>query len=214
MFCPRCGAENDAGNRFCVSCGSTFSRKPAGEPTAPLSKGERLKRVFGTTRRARLLSAATAAAILVAFVAFLALKPAEESRTEDAFLRGLDRSCVAEKERISTLEQETLRQQPPDLAEFAAVLVAIVAEWRTGLGATPAPPLHAPAVNALNIALREVLIDAGGLARVVREGRPAVALATQAGSIDKATANANRAIEGLGLDDCAELDVAPASAGQ
>jgi zinc-ribbon domain len=206
MFCPNCGAENDAGNRFCVNCGTTLSQKPAGAP-AP-SPGERLKRLLGSNRRARLLSAATAIAIIVAIVAFVALDPGEESGAQDTFLSGLDRSCVAEKERVSRLETETLRRSPPDLAEFATVLVTIVAEWRASLEATPPPAIHAAGVEALDQGLREVLIEAGGLARLVRGSAPANRTATKAAEVDDATAAANRMIEDLGLDDCADIAVA------
>src|ERR1700682_2146224 len=129
MYCPHCGAENDDANRFCVACGSDLSKRSSATPKAPVSFGERFGRVFGTTARARFLSAGTAVAIVVAIVAFFALQPSEESLPEGSSLRGLAQSCVAEKERISTLEAETLRQRPPDLEEFALLLVTIVAEW-------------------------------------------------------------------------------------
>jgi hypothetical protein len=210
MHCPNCGVENDDGNRFCVGCGSSLSKRSPSASPPPASLKERIGRLLGTTRRARLLTVATALAIVVAIVAFIALKPGDESG-EDAFLQGVDQTCVAEKERISTLEQETLQQSPPNVGEFASVLVTIVAEWRSNLQATPAPQIHAEEIQALNSALLDVLIDAGGLARVIREDRPAAVIGAQAGSIDEATAGVDQAIEDLGLSDCQDLPVGPAA---
>ncbi len=174
-----------------------------------MSFQERLARVFGTTARARLLSAGTAFAIVVAIVAFIALKPSKESVPEDSYLRGLDRSCVAEKGRISTLEADTLRQRHPNLEEFASTLVTIVAEWRSTLTATPPPPVQAEGVRALESALLAVLIEAGTLARVAREDKSASAVGAGARSVDAATARVDRAIEGLGLERCTDIDVRP-----
>jgi hypothetical protein len=210
MHCPNCGVENNDGNRFCIGCGSSLSKRSSSAATPPASLKERAGRLLGTTRKARLLTVATAVAILIAIVAFIALTPGDESG-EDPFLQGVDQACVAEKERISTLERETLRQRPPNLEAFASVLVTIVAEWRSDLQSTSAPPTHTEGVQALSSALRKVLIDAGGLARVVREGHPVAAIETQAGAIDEATAGADQAIEDLGLADCQDLSVGPAA---
>jgi hypothetical protein len=124
-------------------------------------------------------------------------------------LRGLDQSCVTEKERISTLEAETLRQRRPDLEEFASVLVTVVAEWRSNLQGTPSPPVHAESVQALASSLLGVLIEAGTLARVVREGSTAGAVAARAKAVDEATARVDRVIEGLGLKRCMNINVGP-----
>jgi hypothetical protein len=209
MYCSNCGAENDNANRFCVACSSTLSKQSLTPKESPLSFRERLGRLFGTTPRARLLSAGTAIAAVVAIVAFIALKPSEEAVSEDSYLRGLDQSCVTEKERISTLEAETLRQRRPDLEEFASVLVTVVAEWRSNLQGTPSPPVHAESVQALASSLLGVLIEAGTLARVVREGSTAGAVAARAKAVDEATARVDRVIEGLGLKRCMNINVGP-----
>jgi zinc-ribbon domain len=209
MFCPHCGAENDDANRFCIACGSDLSKRSSATPKDPISFRERLERVFGTTARARLVSAGTTIAVVVAIVAFITLKPSKESVHEDSYLRGLDRSCVAEKGRISTLEAETLRQRPPNLAEFASTLVTIVAEWRSNLGATPPPPVNAEGARVLESALLTALIEAGALARATREDSSASVVGAQAHSVDEATTGVDRAIEGLGLERCTHIDVAP-----
>ncbi len=174
-----------------------------------MSFRKRLERVFGTTARARLVSAVTSVAIVVAIVAFFSLKPSKEIAPEDSYLHGIDRSCVAEKERISTLEADTLRQRPPNLKKFAFALVTVVAEWRSDLKATPPPPVNAEGARALESALLAVLIEAGTLARVAREGRSASVVGARAHLVDEATARVDRAIEGLGLERCPHIDVGP-----
>ncbi len=212
MFCPRCGTENDAGNRFCVSCGTELAKVSTAEPAEKPSLRERFGQLIGSSRRARLISAATAAALVVAAIGFLALKPDEDSSVpQDSYLRGLDASCVEEKERISSLELETLGKRQPDIEEFASLLVRVVTEWRVGLQNDPPSALHAEGVAALEAALLDVLIKAGALARVTREGKPAREIAARAQAIDVATAEVERAIQILGLERCANVTVKPAA---
>lgn len=207
MHCPHCGAKNEEGNRFCVDCGSELPR-PAGASAGRPPGRERIMRLIGTTGRARLLSAGTIAALAVAVVAFLALKPSESSVTDDAYTRSTDEACVTEKRTIAALERETIQQQPPNLAAFSGALVLIVEEWRSTLRESPAPPRHAAAVEALDQALLDVLIRAGALARVVRDGSPAqVAAAAQ--RVDLASTRVDGAIDDLGLAGCSDLAVAP-----
>jgi hypothetical protein len=210
MFCPRCGTENETGNRFCVSCGSSLSQRPQGKESPPPTLRKRLGALLGETRRARILTAATLVAIVVAAIAFIALDSGDD-KSEDAYLRQVDQTCVAEKERVSQLEQETLLQKPPNVTEFASVLVTVVAEWRAALKENPAPPVHAAEIEELDVALREVLIEAGGLARLSREDASPAAIGTQAAAVDAATANAGSVIEQLGLDSCTDLSVGPAA---
>ena len=40
MKCPTCGADNEAGNRFCEQCGSRLDVAP-GSPSAPASNQAR-----------------------------------------------------------------------------------------------------------------------------------------------------------------------------
>lgn len=207
MYCPNCGAENDEGDRFCVGCGSSLkSPKPA---AAPASKRQRVAALIGTTRRARLITAATVAALIVAIVAFVALKPSHDSVSQDAYLRGLDGECAAEKERVSQLETETLQQQPADLGEFASVLVTIAAEWHSAVADSATPPEHAVAVGAYEAALLQLLMRSGSMARVAREGGGAAAIAKQAGAVETATGEVDAAIAEAGLTRCSRVTVAP-----
>jgi hypothetical protein len=212
MFCPRCGAKNQDGNRYCVDCGSDLpgaTGKPAtsGKATSPR---ELIDRMIGTSPRARLLSAGTALAIMVAVIAFIALAPSHD-HGEDAFTRQLDQSCVTEKQTIAALERQTA-QRSAELGAFAGALVTIVEEWRSSLLQPPPPPAHTEAVQALNSALLNVVIGAGALARVASSGSPKQ-IAAAAGRIDAASAQVERAIENLGLSRCSDLNVAIAAAG-
>jgi anaerobic C4-dicarboxylate transporter len=208
MFCPHCGAENKEGDRYCVNCGSDLPRdagKPAGEAAA-ISWRQRVDRIIGTTRRARVLTGVTAAAILLAVIAFVALKPAEDGPEEDAYTRKLDKSCVTEKQTIAALEQQTAQQGSGDLATFAGALVTIVEEWRSSLRENPAPAAHAEAVQSLDSALLEVLIKAGALARVARAGG-ATEVTASARAVDEASALVEQAVTNLGLSQCSDLSV-------
>ncbi|HEY0318371.1 MAG TPA: hypothetical protein VGC49_08760 [Solirubrobacterales bacterium] len=146
---------------------------------------------------------------MIAIAAFVVLDPSKEGTVQDAYLHTTDAACVAEKARISSLERETLSRHPPDVEEFASVLVTIVAEWRTALKRLPPPKIHASNIEELDSALLQTLIRAGILARVVREGESANVIAKQAQSVDESTANVDRAIERAGLTKCGQITVAP-----
>jgi hypothetical protein len=213
MHCPQCGAENDEDNRFCVSCGASLKgQKPAAAPASPR---QRVSGLIGTTRRARLITAATVLALGVAIIAFLALKPSDEQGAvpQDAYLRGLDRECTAEKARVSQLETETLQRRPADLEEFASVLVTIAAEWHSGVTASAPSPEHAAAVAGYERALLDLLMRSGSMARVSREGGGAGAVADQAARVEVATGEVEAAIHHLGLSACSRVGVSPHSSG-
>lgn len=208
MYCPHCGTENAESNRFCVNCGSALSRESRSTASSiPLK--ERLARVVGTTRKTRLVTAATVLALIVAVIALMSLDTNDEGSAQDPYLKGLDRACVGEKKRISALEQKTLGRQPSNLTDFASVLVTILAEWRVALRNDPAPAAHAADVEALEVQLREALIEAGALARLIKDGRPQQAIAAQASAVDQATEGVDSAISALGLRRCRLVTVQP-----
>jgi hypothetical protein len=219
MFCPRCGTENDDGNRFCVSCGVVLASKQprkSGDSTdgpgedAPAPARGRLDEVIGTSRRARIVTALTVVAIAVAVVAFIVLRSndSDEGVQQDAYLTNLDRQCVQEKARISELENTTLRQESPDFATFVNFLVRDVTEWHSGLQSTPPPAAHVEGVRAVEGALLEVLIAAGRLGTAVRGGSQAEIVRT-AQRVDVATGQVDPALEFLGLEKCANVVVQP-----
>jgi zinc-ribbon domain len=212
MHCPHCGTKNEEGNRYCVSCGSELPEW-AGTAVAEVALRERVGRLIGTTRRARLLTAATAGAILIAIGAFLTLKPSEDAAPEDSFTRAIDQTCVTKKQTIAALERQTVQRQPANIEAFSGALVTIVEEWRQDLQGSAPPPVHAEAVQALDSALLDILIRSGGLARATRSGGAAEVTA-QAQLVDAASAQVDRAIDGLGLSRCSEVKVGSASVDQ
>ena len=220
MFCPRCGTENDADNRFCVSCGAALagearrekSDASAGSPGGagePSSARKRLEEVIGTTRRARIVTALTVAAVAVAIVAFIVLRSgdSEGEVPQDAYLRQQDRACIAEKARISSLEGETLATAQPDLNLFSSLLVRVVTEWHANLHTSAPPAIHIPGVRQVEGALLGVLIEAGTLDRLAREGATPTQIAAQTKAIDAATKQVDPALEALGLQRCPTVPV-------
>lgn len=208
MFCPRCGAENDDANRFCVNCGSDLAEGTAKESSS--SSNERLGHLIGTTRRARLVTAATVVAIVIAVIAFLSLDSDEDGATgSSAYLASVNQACIAEKERISTLGQEALSRQSSTPQEFASVLVTALAEWRTNLRQTPPPPEDVEEIQAMETALLTTLLEAAKLSQSIRDGSSAQAIDQQAQSVDESTREFNQTIESAGLSDCADLQVSP-----
>jgi hypothetical protein len=222
MFCPRCGTENDDDNRFCVSCGATLAGETAREKTdasagaaggadQPSPAPNRLQEVVGTTRRARIVTALTVLAVAVAVVAFIVLRSGdtEGEVPQDAYLRGQDRVCVAEKTRLSSLESETLTTAEPDINLFSSLLVRVVTEWQANLHASSPPPVHVPGVRQAEAALLGVLIEAGKLNRLAREGATPAQIATQTEAVDAATKHVDPAFEALGLERCPTVPVTP-----
>ena len=217
MFCPRCGAENDDGNRFCVGCGASLppqQRAPSARSDSPEGKPSparnRLEEVIGTSRRARIVSALTVLAIAVAVVAFIVLRSNDDEGgvSQDAYLRGLDQQCVQEKTRLSDLEAETFSQKSPDFGSFVNYLVRYVTEWHANLQATPPPAEHVEGVRAVEGALLEVLIEAGRLGTAVRQGSE-TGIVKAAERVDAATGQVDPALEFLGLERCAAKAVNP-----
>ncbi len=210
MHCPHCGEENQESNRYCVGCGSALTGTDR-TLAAPVSLKQRIEGLIGNTRRARLVTAATVIAVIVAVAAFIAFEPSKDNAaTNDAYTRALDQACALKKRTIGALEQQTVQQQPPDIGRFAGALVLIVEEWRSDLRQSPPPPIHASATEAYDQALLDVLIQAGALARVARSDSSA-RVAAKAQSVDSASASVDRAIEELGLAQCADLDLGLAS---
>jgi hypothetical protein len=159
---------------------------------------------------------ATFAALAVAVVAFIALKPASEATTipRDAFTIAADRLCVQAKKEIVASEQRSVRDPSADPGEFARALVPIVIKWRSELNSLIAPADRLERVQSLDATLREVEIEISALARVADEGsrRQTVERAKQ---VDEATTRVENAVGALGLSRCARitLGVAPAATG-
>jgi hypothetical protein len=212
MFCPRCGAENEKGSKYCASCGTGLPQQdgPDRNPSENRSFGERVKGLIGRDRRTRIITLGTLAAVLVAVLAFLVLDPSEDegaSVDQDAYTRALDAACVHHKGEVAAAQRKALGAGGlAAVSRYADATVPIVGEWRLELGRAPVPAAHSDQVAALQAALLEVQIETGALARVARES-DRLEVAKVAARVDAATAHVEEAVHSLGLARCGELVV-------
>jgi hypothetical protein len=213
MYCPRCGAEQNEGARYCASCGHELPGKEASSSSGEGNDGLRasLGRLIGRDRRTRLLTLGTALALVVAVIAFFALDPSddEEETTvpQDAFTRELDAACVRHKGEIAAAQRAAIEQGGVVAsARYAESFVPIAGEWREELGRAVVPADRTELVDDLDGALLEVQIEAGAFARALRE-RNKKESATTAGSLEAATENVEAAIAALELERCSRLRI-------
>lgn len=211
MFCPRCGAESDAGSRYCASCGADLSPPKPGAGGAKERSGFKAwaTDVIGGDRRTRMITLGTVAALLVAVGAFFALKADDGSGLpQDAYARAADAACVQHKEAIARAQRTALAGDDfAAVGSYAGAIVPIAGEWRQELGRGSVPPDRVEQVEQLSAALLEVQIEAGALTRVAREGKPRE-VAKTAAQMDAATANVEAAVDSLDLERCGELVIA------
>ncbi|HEU5064246.1 MAG TPA: zinc ribbon domain-containing protein [Solirubrobacterales bacterium] len=208
MFCPRCGSENREGDRYCSSCGAELPRPDAG-PAEQKSLRERLAALIGTSRSARLLTAGTAGALLLAVVAFVALPADDDEIPQDAYTLAADQLCVSQKRAIVAMGSEAL-SGGGGLAAYASGLVPIVVEWRSALNELSPPADRVPLAEELSLALRKVAVEAGALGRLARTGGQEEVVA-YAERVDKATGGVEEAIANLGLTRCDQMGIALAA---
>jgi hypothetical protein len=201
VYCPRCGTQNEEGDRFCVSCGANLRKPP--KPDEQRSLRERLQGLIGTTPRARALSLGTAAAVVIAIVAFIAI-PAAKDAPDDPFTVSADQICVQSKQAIAAVEQHVPPAAGPGV--FATDLVPIVAGWRFRFNRLPLPDDKVEKAAQLDLALRNMEIQAGALSRAAAEGNTSQELSL-ARSGDQAAARVEGAIDDLDLPTCRDLAV-------
>lgn len=205
MHCPRCGTPNEPGDKFCSACGAAL-REPS-TPQERLSPRERISGLLGTTRKAQLVTAATVAALVTAVIAFIALKPAEDTIPRDAYTIAADRLCLDAKSEIVAVERRFSRQTGPhDTSTFAGELVPIVATWHSQFGALPAPKDRIESAQLLEAALLEAEVQIAGLARVATRGGKKKTLES-AKQADAASAGVEEAVSALGLSRCAAATI-------
>lgn len=163
--------------------------------------------MIGTDRRTRLVTGATALALLVAVVAFFSLdEDDEETIPRDAYTIAADRMCIAAKRQIVAVQREALRGGAPDTAARARNLLPVVAEWRSDFDALRVPSDRTDQARDLDAALQEVEREIGALARVAAGSRPEEVLA-QAEEADEASTRVEEAVAGLGLGQCSRLTI-------
>jgi zinc-ribbon domain len=209
MHCPRCGAYHEEGDRYCAACGAALPSARS-EARPALSPRERLARLVGQTRSARLLTAGTVIAISIAIVAFIALKPAgEEGPRHDPFTLAADATCVRAKQLIVAAERRSLSPgYHSDRGQYAGAIVRIVAQWRAALAELSPPADRAAQTESLDSALANVEVKAGSLARLERESRNRNTLLAYAHNVDDATAEVEQTITAMGLDRCSAIHLA------
>lgn len=213
-YCPRCGAPREKGAKFCAACG-THLDDDARPPRPTRSRRDLLGNLVGSTRKARLVTACTAVAILIAVVAFIAISPTKEAAIpRDAYTIAADQICVQAKRQIVASERRSLRGRTAGSGNFAQALVPIVARWRTEFDSLSVPSDRIALAQSLDTALREVAIEIATLARIVGEGDRGATL-KKARQVDQRTSAVEGAISALGLAHCARLviGVSPPSTG-
>ena len=215
VYCPRCGAQSKPGSKFCSSCGESLDAGLPAKASERRGLGDRLGRVAGESRRARLLTIGTVTAVLIAVVAFLALPAGDDGEIPyDAYTRAADQLCVAEKQAIVAAGQKALAEGrgSDQLAAYAGGVVPIAVEWRASLDDLSPPADRVERAERLSSALRRVAVEAGATARIARTLGPQAALA-RANKVDAATAEVERAVDDLGLSNCGNLKIGVARSG-
>ena len=225
MFCSRCGHDNDDGNRFCVSCGAelaetdaaaagTGDEKPddAGETTpapAPGAGGEDkpsfFRRVVGTSKRERYVTAGTVAALVIAVIAFLLLDTPEDDSSTDPFLKASDERCLAAKEQIEKVTTAAGAAGENATQVYADGLLRVVVEWRADQRELVPSAEQQAAADAYLTALLTLSNDLADLAELTRGKPDQEALVAAATKADAATAAVEDEIDSLQLERCGAL---------
>jgi zinc-ribbon domain len=206
VYCPRCGTPNEPGDRFCSSCGAALG-ETSGAPRKRRPARERLGQAIGTTRRARVVSAATVCAIVIAIAGFIALKPSGDSIPRDAYTIAADRLCVEAKRQIVAAERQSLSRSSAERSgDLARALVPIVTNWHSEFAALGVPQDRTDQVLALNTALQEAGIQIAALALAADRGVEKRTL-EQARRVDATTADVEEATANLGLERCASQTI-------
>lgn len=206
MFCPRCGTENADSDRFCRSCGADLRAKPSGGDQKP--RRSRLRdgaaRLIGSSQRERIITGATALAIVVALISYLALRSDDDS-SPVATYPDADAACVKAKQAVANATTRAARTPGAGLGPYAASVVEAFVEFRSEVRDL-VPPADAAKLDS---ALRDAAVQAGALGRLAREGNKA-AVRVQAQRVGAATDRVDAAIRDLGLGFCASLRIVPA----
>jgi zinc-ribbon domain len=203
VYCPRCGTPNEAGDRYCSSCGAALCEiEPSQQGT---SMRDRVGRAIGTSRRARWVSAITTLAVAVAIVSFIALDPDDEGIPRDAYTLAAERICLDAKRQIVAIGRGFRADADSASASaFARALLPAVSGWRLQLADLEVPLDREEEADRLVAALRKVEARIATLARDASASNPRRTLATAARA-DEASTAVEEAAASLGLDECARV---------
>jgi hypothetical protein len=174
---------------------------------------ERFGGLAGQTRQARIVTALTVIALLVAIGAFIALDPAEDENDipRDAYTIEAEAICLDAKRSLLAAQRPGTASSGGGPGAFAAALVPVIGDWRAGLEELAVPPDRSEEAGELDHTLREVQIELAQLALVpAGEGREALARAEE---VDAASIRVEKAISDLGLDACARRAIGLGVAG-
>jgi hypothetical protein len=153
-----------------------------------------LRRLIGADRRARIVTALTALAAVVAVAGFIALSAADDSIPRDGYTLSADRICLNAKSQIVDAANGP--------GDFARDLVPIVVRWREELAELDPPADRVGEVAQLDDALREMEIEAATLARA-SEGQDRALVLAAAEAAEAASGDVESAVASLGLSECA-----------
>jgi hypothetical protein len=161
----------------------------------------------GTTRKARLVSAGIAAALIIAIAAFAVLKPAKDEIPRDAYTIAADQMCLEAKHQIVAVEQRSVKgSEPGHPGSFAQALVPIVGAWRSQFQELIVPSDRVEEARQLAAALLGAEIAIAKLARTAAHGDEKAVLVA-AKQADGATAQVEEAVSSLGLTECASAAI-------
>lgn len=201
MHCERCGAEINAGARYCGSCGAPV---PGASSSPHKSWKHRLAGIVGRSRRERTLAGGTLLAIVVVIAAFVVLGTSDDDETpRDSFTLAADRQCLQAKNAV--LKGGPGLGEVP-LEEYSGRVLSAMTDWRNALNAMQVPPDRIAEVTALDASLGELTAGLRAVSRVAREGA-GTELASPVQATNTAVVNLEAAVDALGLADCSAVSL-------